>query len=264
MSLEFSHPITNHHFKLKCLPHSSSRQEIQKLNFELNHDIAVSCGTDGFGNITRYGSVYDAHSLFSVKVSGVCSIDGGFYDTAVSLPTLGLFRVQTPLTEPGDAITDFLKSLKLSDSSNLDKARCIMSSVYNHFEYTPKATGIATSAEESFKLGKGVCQDYSQVMLSLCRKLNIPARYVTGLLVGEGETHAWVEVESDGKWYGLDPTNNLEVSENHIVISTGRDSTDCSINKGVFCGNGTQSQKIYVKVEEVHDTNNNAGGTSLR
>lgn len=264
MSLEFSQPITNHHFKLKCLPQTSSRQIISDLSFELTPSTAVSGSTDGFGNLTRYGSIYDTHTLFSVTVTGVCELNGGFFDTAVKKSTLGLFRVQTLLTEPGKTLRNFLNNLNLPYTSNLDKARRIMSAVYNHFEYTPRATGVATIAEESFKLQKGVCQDYAQVMLSICRAVGIPCRYVTGLLMGEGETHAWVEVESGGKWYGLDPTNNVEVGENHIVISTGRDSTDCSINRGTFCGNGTQLQKIYVKVEELNDTNNSAGGTPLR
>lgn len=264
MSLEFSQPITNHNFKLKCLPQTSSRQLISNLSFELVPETAVSCGTDGFGNLTRYGSIYEAHTLFGVKVTGVCELDGGFYDTAVKESTLGLFKHQTPLTSPGAALLSFLSELNLPDTSNFDKARFIMSEVYRHFEYTPKSTGVSTSAEESFNLGKGVCQDYSQSMISLCRALNIPCRYVTGLLTGEGETHAWVEVESKGKWYGLDPTNNVEVGENHIVISTGRDSTDCSINKGIFCGQGAQSQKIHVKVEELNDTNNSAGSITLR
>lgn len=263
MSLEFSQPITNHNFKLKCLPQTSRRQRISDLSFELVPETAVSCGTDGLGNLTRYGTISEAHSLFGVNVTGVCELDGGFYDTAVKQSTLGLFKYQTPLTEPGDSLLNFLSELNLPDESSLDKARYIMSEIYNHFEYTPKATGVSTSAEESFRLGKGVCQDYAQSMLSLCRALKIPCRYVTGLLTGEGETHAWVEVESDDKWYGLDPTNNVEVGENHIVISTGRDSTDCSINKGIFCGQGAQSQKIHVKVEELNDTDNCAGSTSL-
>ena len=170
-----------------------------------------------------------------------------------------IFKVQTPLTEAGEALTEFVNNLNLPEGDSLEKSRFIMHEVYKHFEYVPKSTSIATSAEESFALGKGVCQDYSQSMLSICRSLGIPCRYVTGLLMGEGETHAWTEIYSDGKWYGLDPTNDVEVSENHIVISTGRDSADCSINRGIFRGSGTQSQKIYVKVEEVHDTNSNAG-----
>ena len=259
MTIEFTSPISNHNFKLKCLPKSGSRQTVSELNFEITPNVKLSDGTDGFGNLTRYGNISEEHTLFGVNVEGVCEVNGGFYDEDVNPSMLGLFKVQTPLTKSGEALTEFGNRLSLPEGDNLTKSRYIMHEVYKHFEYVPKATGIATSAEESFALGKGVCQDYSQSMLSICRSMGIPCRYVTGLLMGEGETHAWAEIYSNGKWYGLDPTNDVEVSENHIVISTGRDSADCSINRGIFRGNGTKSQKIYVKVEEVHDTKSNAG-----
>ena len=68
------------------------------------------------------------------------------------------------------------------------------------------------------KLGKGVCQDYSHILIALCRKYKIPARYVVGMIIGEGATHAWVEVYYDGCWYGLDPTHNKEVDDYFIKI----------------------------------------------
>lgn len=264
MSLEFSQPAEKHHFKLKCLPRTSDRQVIDDLSFEIVPNTEISCGTDGFGNLTRYGSVICAHTRFEVTVKGVCTLNGGFVGDPINPSNLGLFKVQTPLTVPGGALTEFFHKLILPEGTNLEKAQGIMHEVYNYFEYTPKATYASTSAEQAFCMKKGVCQDYSQSMLSICRALNIPCRYVAGLLMGEGETHAWVEVESDGRWYGFDPTNNVEVSDSHIVVATGRDSADCSINRGIFCGGGTQSQKIYVKVEEVNDTNSNAGGTAVR
>ena len=91
-------------------------------------------------------------------------------------------------------------------------------------------------------------------MIALCRMAGIPARYVTGMLVGEGSSHAWVEVLSVGKWYGLDPTNNLIVGEEHIKIGTGRDASDCPINRGLLFGGGEQVQIVSVKVRQEKET----------
>ena len=88
-------------------------------------------------------------------------------------------------------------------------------------------------------------------MITLCRMANIPARYVVGMLIGEGESHAWVEAAQDGRWYGLDPTNNVMVGENHIKISHGRDYNDCLINQGMFTGMAAQHRTITVQVEEI-------------
>ena len=68
---------------------------------------------------------------------------------------------------------------------------------------------------------------------------------------GEGASHAWVEILSDGKWYGLDPTNNVVVSDEHIKIGVGRDAKDCEINRGIIIGGGNQTLTICVNVEEV-------------
>ena len=100
-------------------------------------------------------------------------------------------------------------------------------------------------------LGMGVCQDYSHILLSLCRMERIPARYVVGLLMGEGLSHAWVEVCSGGRWIALDPTNNLVVDDQHIKISSGRDYKDCMINQGLFVGRTTQRQDVHVSVTEL-------------
>lgn len=90
-------------------------------------------------------------------------------------------------------------------------------------------------------------------MLSLCRMLGIPCRYVAGMLIGEGASHAWVEIADNGVWYGLDPTNGTRVSEEHIKISHGRDYADCLINQGVFTGNAVQRQSVSVSVQEVEE-----------
>lgn len=115
-------------------------------------------------------------------------------------------------------------------------------------------TAIQTTAEEAMALGMGVCQDYSHILLSLCRMEHIPSRYVVGMLIGEGLSHAWVEICDNGHWIALDPTNNLIVDDQHIKISSGRDYQDCIINQGLFVGQTTQVQTIHVSVTENTNT----------
>src|ERR1019366_7671892 len=102
--------------------------------------------------------------------------------------------------------------------------------------YRADVTGVKTTAAAALALGQGVCQDYAHVMLSLCRLLGIPARYVSGHLVGEGGTHAWVEVlvaapavpglPAAAAVVALDPTHDREVGENYLTIAIGRDYSD--------------------------------------
>ena len=134
--------------------------------------------------------------------------------------------------------------------TDYDKSIAIMHSLYKDFIYQPNNTKKDTSAEEAFEIGKGVCQDYSHIMIALLHLAGIPARYVTGMLIGEGASHAWVEVLWHDKWIGMDPTNDVLVAESHIKLGHGRDASDCLINRGVMKGGGQQTQEIVVSVHD--------------
>ena len=125
-----------------------------------------------------------------------------------------------------------------------------MHKLHQDLSYEKGVTTFQTTAEEAMKLKKGVCQDYAHILIALLRMMKIPARYVVGMMIGEGFSHAWVEMEADGRWYGLDPTNDVLVGENYIKISHGRDYNDCIVNKGVFTGMASQKQDISVIVCE--------------
>lgn len=135
----------------------------------------------------------------------------------------------------------------------------VMAYLYNTIEYDADATTIETTAEEAFDLKRGVCQDYTHIMLSVLRHVGIPGRYISGYLyvgqgddlIGETATHAWVEIMVPGiGWIGIDPTNNVEVLENHINLSVGRDFRDVSPVEGVYQG-GKQTLEVNVEIKKI-------------
>jgi transglutaminase-like putative cysteine protease len=94
-------------------------------------------------------------------------------------------------------------------------------------------------------------------MLQILRTLKIPSRYVSGYICpnkrglrGEGATHAWVEawIPRYG-WAGIDPTNNVWVTNTHVKLAVGRDFTDCSPVKGSFKGEARQHLSVYVAID---------------
>ena len=117
--------------------------------------------------------------------------------------------------------------------------------------YQPGSTDVFTTAAKAFELGQGVCQDYAHITLALLREAGIPARYVCGLLSGEGATHAWVEWFDSGVWLALDPTHDRAVEYGCIKIAHGRDSADCPVNRGIFTGRVQQRNSVSIKVEEL-------------
>jgi transglutaminase-like putative cysteine protease len=78
-------------------------------------------------------------------------------------------------------------------------------------------------------------------MLVLCRLLGIPARYVSGHLVGEGGTHAWVEVLVPGPGQAVeilawDPTHDRPADLRYLTVAVGRDYRDVAPVSGTYCG----------------------------
>ena len=128
-----------------------------------------------------------------------------------------------------------------------------MHALHRDFQYQPCTTDVDTTAEDAFIQGYGVCQDYAHIYIALMHLAGIPARYVTGLIVGEGASHAWVEILWKDRWYGLDPTNDLVVKDDHIKIGIGRDAKDCMINRGIMHGNCLQTQRIKVSVKDIEE-----------
>ena len=131
----------------------------------------------------------------------------------------------------------------------------IMRHLGSEFRYLPAVTHVHTTMEEALRLRQGVCQDFAQVMIGLCRALKIPARYVSGYLYngpadqlkGTQATHAWVDVYLPGiGWRGVDPTNQQTVNQRYVKVAIGRDYADVSPLRGSY--RGTASRKLSVEV----------------
>lgn len=89
----------------------------------------------------------------------------------------------------------------------------------------------ATSALDTLAEGRGVCRDFAHLMITLCRAINVPARFVTGIdygadpALGPCDFHAYVEAFLDGRWYLFDPTD-ISPTTGLMRIGTGRDAAD--------------------------------------
>ena len=138
----------------------------------------------------------------------------------------------------------------------------LMHRIRTEFKYDPKATVISTPLDEVFEKRHGVCQDFAHVMIAGLRGLGLPAAYVSGYLrtipppgkarlQGADATHAWVSLwcgEELG-WIGFDPTNDILVENDHIVLAVGRDFSDVSPVDGIIVG--SRKQKLAVAVDVV-------------
>jgi len=131
----------------------------------------------------------------------------------------------------------------------------LMHHIYATLKYEKGATDVTTTAEEALMLGRGVCQDFSHLMLAACRTQKIPARYVSGYLYNNGHSaasHAWVDVYLLGEgWLSLDPTHNCEQGAEYVRVAVGRDYADVPPTRGIFVGNSKETMDVKVIVNAV-------------
>lgn len=260
MHLDFDHPVREHHFTLKCLPRTSFRQEISDCCLRIDPDLRLWKGRDQFGNIKLMGYFSQSHDHLYADVSGSATVR--FRKEEVPFGPVDPLKYPSGLTTAGPAVRALLQKAEEqcageamrieTGPEELALPLALMNVIYQNMTYSPGHTDIGTSAEEAAESGRGVCQDYTHIMLAALRERKIPCRYVCGMLAGVGESHAWVEVYDQGAWVAYDPTNNVLAGDRHLVLSYGRDALDCRINQGVFASENwmpvSQSQRIVASV----------------
>lgn len=119
--------------------------------------------------------------------------------------------------------------------------------VEDHLDYTLGSTGPTTTATDVLLQRTGVCRDYAHLMITLCRGLGIPARYVSGYAVNlqPPDFHGFVEVFLDGHWYLFDPTR-LALPRGLVKIAIGRDAADVAF--ATFTGSAElRSKKVWAE-----------------
>ncbi|MBQ8663131.1 MAG: transglutaminase family protein [Eubacterium sp.] len=256
--ISYSEVVNECHYTLKCLPQDTDMQQIKELNIAMTPQHEYHRSVDSYGNQTLYGDIYEAHNRFGFHITGVAHTECAISEQTKEDEFVGIYRYPNTLNKAGSRIKAYFDSLQVPACGTLeegvtdyDRAVYMMNALHRDFVYESGVTHVGTTAEEAWQLGKGVCQDYAHILIGMCHLAGIPARYVTGMMVGEGYSHAWVEILSKGYWYGLDPTNGGVTTGNYIKIAVGRHANDCVVNKGIVKGGGWQTQEIRVAVEEM-------------
>lgn len=255
MKIKYSEMVSKCNFTIKCFPQNNARQAVKSLDIRISPPAEFCFGVDGLNNKQIYGLNSQPHDEFEFKISGDVFAGMSDYEEVENDNISMIFGHPYGLNMSGEKIKEYFAKLNLYESienkSNYKIAEYVMNKLFEDFTYESNVTNIRTNAEEAFVLGRGVCQDYAHIFIALMHLAGVPARYVTGLIIGEGASHAWVEILDNKKWYGFDPTNNEIVSDKHIKIGIGRDAHDCTINRGIMHGGGLHTQEINVNVMEI-------------
>jgi len=111
------------------------------------------------------------------------------------------------------------------------RAQAIRDWVANHVSFTSNSSNGNTTAVDTLVEEVGVCRDFAHLMIALCRAVNIPARFTTGIdygadpALGPTDFHAYVEVFLGDGWYMFDPSGTA-IPMGFVRFGTGRDAAD--------------------------------------
>jgi transglutaminase-like putative cysteine protease len=184
-----------------------------------------------------------------------------FETAALGADSPAAYLYPTARTPILPAITDYARVSFPQGRPIIEAAAALMTRMRWDFTYDAEATSVSTPPGEAFAARRGVCQDFTHIMISGLRGLGLPAAYVSGYLrtipppgrprlEGGDATHAWVLLwcgEERG-WIGFDPTNVILVQDDHITLAIGRDYADIAPIDGVMLAPGEQVLKVEVDV----------------
>jgi transglutaminase-like putative cysteine protease len=135
-----------------------------------------------------------------------------------------------------DRLADTAWSLFGQGPTGWARVQAICDFVHQRITFGYEHARPTRTASEAFAEQRGVCRDYAHLAVTLCRCVNIPARYCTGYLgdigmpppYGPMDFAAWFEVFLDDRWYTFDARNNTP-RIGRILMARGRDATDVAI-----------------------------------
>lgn len=269
---EYSSPVTNSNNELRLEPREYPFQKTLSCFIKVLPATRIQRFKDLFGNVAHHFEIAAPHRRLAiesrVKVMNLPLVvpqeskeaTTEEYDESGLRDTVWVFLQESRYVSRHPEIWRQAVDLVTGIESVFVRTERIMEWVHDHFRYQAGATGVNTHLEEAFRQRSGVCQDFSHVMIGMCRSVGIPARYASGYLfngprdhlVGAQASHAWVEVYFPFVgWVGFDPTNRNLADERYVKIAVGRDYDDVAPVKGSYHGSGGCRLEVSVEVEKI-------------
>jgi transglutaminase-like putative cysteine protease len=233
VTYEYPAPIRALQHQFIVLPrhrHGDQRRITHRTTAELPGRATIRHRYDRFGNPVVEVRAAEVRERFSFDVRAVLHRRR---DDRSARPWRREHSEQTRLTA-GDSSLVAAAAEMAGGLRGADAALAIGAGVRAAMTYEWGVTGVRTTAGEAWQLRRGVCQDMAHVMIAMCRSRDLPARYVSGHLLGEGASHAWVEVRADDRTIVYDPTHARETDLRYVTVAVGRDYRDVAPTAGTY------------------------------
>jgi len=258
-TFEYNEPVSEAYTEVRLKPQEASGQHCLLFNLNVEPRCEVFEYLDYRGNEVRYFDILPAHDRLTVRAVSQVVTSKEFLDGFRELAPIERFDYLQPTAyTTDDNLLVALFPEGFSYQAEYDSAIEIMHVVHRAIQYEKGATDVSTTAAQALAIGRGVCQDYTHVMLSACRAINLPARYVSGYLFSPTShesahaTHAWVDVYINGHgWVSLDPTHDIPQNEQHVRVAVGRDYGDVTPTRGLYTGASQEVLDVKVSIRPI-------------
>lgn len=202
--------------------------------------------------ISHYRDVFDNHCTRLLAPAGLVTFTGNAVveDAGYPDPTHPTLRQHNVEDLPSECLQFLLASRycevdKLSSAAwdlfentppGWERVQAICDWVHENILYGHEYASPTKTAYETFTTRTGVCRDFAHIAITLCRCMNIPARYVTGYLQDivflppdtPMDFHAWFEAYLGGQWHRFDARFNTP-ARGRVVMARGRDAVDVAL-----------------------------------
>jgi transglutaminase-like putative cysteine protease len=264
---EYDAPVyeTATEVRLQPATHHEGPQECESFSLEIDPPAHIYGYTDYFGNQVHHFTLLQSHNKLSIVSTAVVNTGDGSTPASESV-LINLYEYEAESRYAVFSPVAILYSARFpveeaaTDPAGLAEKVC--RTINQEFRYEKGVTTVNSTVADVLEIKRGVCQDFAHVMITICRCLGLPTRYVSGYLYGgesdedqEGASHAWCEVYCGPEkgWVGFDPTHaSLLVNERYIKIGTGRDYADVTPVRGTYRGNAHENLKVSVRVTSVN------------
>ena len=243
--------------KVRLRPLSSVVQDVRSWNVDITGGKIETSYTDHYGNHVDLVSIEPGAQVLRIRASGdaVTLNETGVLGPAIGHTPLWHFLQPTAQTTAGEAIKA-LPPVATDAEAQLASLHDLSAAILTALPYKSGTTAVDTTAESAMQGGFGVCQDHAQIFVTAARLAGLPARYVSGYLMMNGQvaqdaTHAWAETFVAGLgWVGFDVSNGVSPDERYVRIAIGRDARDAAPIEGLHMGGADETLMVSLQVQQ--------------
>jgi transglutaminase-like putative cysteine protease len=270
----YSAAISESLMEIRKQPRTENHQHCLSFKLVVEPQAAVLAYRDYLGNVVHHFDLPATHQRITVTAESFVEVDepptlpyslpsnawaaldeevkhGDFYD----------WLLPSTYTEPTPLLNQLARELGATSRRDdpLTFIKQLNTGIYHAFDYQPQSTQVDSPIDHALETRRGVCQDFTHVMLTILRTMGVPCRYVSGYLARQtgdkarsvpDASHAWVDVYlPDLGWIGFDPTNNCLAGQRHLRVAIGRDYADVPPTRGVYKGTAISELHLAVDIQ---------------